>query len=38
MYADDTSISLAAPHITMLDEAEMNDEISKLNCWLIANK
>ena len=38
MYADDTSISLAAPHITVLDEAEMNDEISKLNCWLIANK
>ena len=37
MYADDSSISLAAPHITML-EAEMNDEISKLNSWLIANK
>ena len=37
MYADDTSISLAASHITML-EAEMNDEIRKLNCWLIANK
>ena len=37
MYADDSSISLAAPHITMI-EAEMNDEISKLNSWLIANK
>ena len=37
MYTDDTSISLAASHITML-EAEMNDEIRKLNCLLIANK
>ena len=37
MYADDTSISLAASHIAML-EAEINDEIRKLNCWLIASK
>ena len=35
MYAD-TSISLAAPHITMLEA--QNDEISKLNSSLIANK